>query len=192
MHFDDPRDIVFITNPDWGGHVAGGSDLESLTEFTLPIDLYLQEAAREYMKNRDKPEAFYILPADISDDAFDDFVEALKAKYMGPRNMGRSRSPWPVSWTSRNSAHCLTACLIRHPATDARDEMLAAAGVSGAKVGLSDKLSSGNLRELRKEFHETSMLPLFRLIEDAFYDQIHVREFQFPRLGFSASIILTS
>src|SRR5512139_1795530 len=185
VNFPDPKDIVFVTNPDWGGHVAGGSDLESLTEFTLPIDLYLQEAAREYMKNRDKPEAFYILPADISDDAFDDFVEALKAKYMGPRNVGRN----PITVAGELDIKELSPLPDNLPYQasryDARDEMLAAAGVSGAKVGLSDKLSSGNLRELRKEFHETSMLPLFRLIEDAFYDQIHVREFGFSAWKFS-------
>jgi hypothetical protein len=185
VHFDDPRDIVYVTNPDWGGHVSGGSDLESLTEFTLPIDLYLQEAAREYMKNRDKPEAFYILPADISDDAFTDFCNALEAKYKGPRNLGRNPITVAGELDIKELSPLPEGLPYQTSRFDARDEMLAAAGVSGAKVGLSDKLSSGNLRELRKEFHETSMIPLFKLIEDAFYDQIHVREFNFPAWIFS-------
>ena len=185
VKFENAKDIVFITNPDWGGHVAGGSDLESLTEFTLPIDLYLQEAAREYMKNRDKPEAFYILPADISDEAFDDFVVALEAKYKGPRNIGKSPITVAGELDIKELSPLPDGLPYQTSRSDARDEMLAAAGVSGAKVGLSDKLSSGNLRELRKEFHETSMLPLFRMIEEAFYDQIHVREFGFKAWVFS-------
>ena len=165
--------------------MAGGSDLESLTEFTLPIDLYLQEAAREYMKNRDKPEAFYILPADIWDEAFTDFCGALEAKYKGPRNIGRSPITVAGELDIKELSPLPDALPYQASRFDARDEMLAAAGVSGAKVGISDKLSSGNLRELRKEFHETSMIPLFKLIEDAFYDQIHVREFNFPSWIFS-------
>jgi hypothetical protein len=31
---------------------------------------------------------------------------------------------------------------------------------------------------MRREFHETSMIPLFKLIEFAFYEQVHVREFK--------------
>ena len=194
VHFKDPRDIVFVTNPDWAGHVAGGSDVEALTEFTLPIDLYLQEAAREYMKNRDKPEAFYILPADISDEAFDDFVAALEAKYKGPRNVGRNPITVAGELDIKELSPLPEGLPYQASRLDARDEMLAAAGVSGAKVGISDKLSSGNLRELRKEFHETSMLPLFRLIEDAFYDQIHLREFSFPawRFAFNNPDFLTA
>ncbi len=33
------------------------------------------------------------------------------------------------------------------------------------------------MQELRREFHETNMMPLFRMIEEALYDQVHVREF---------------
>lgn len=34
--FEDPRDIVYITNPDWEGSPLGGTDIEALTDFTLP------------------------------------------------------------------------------------------------------------------------------------------------------------
>ncbi len=185
IKFEDPTEIVFITNPDWAGHVAGGSDLESLTTFTLPIDLYLQQSAREYMKNRDKPEAFYILPADISDEAFDDFVSALEAKYKGPRNIGKNPITVAGELDIKELSPLPEALPYQAARGDARDEVLAASGVGGAKLGLSEKMASANLRELRREFHETSMLPLFRLIEDAFYDQIHVREFGFAGWVFS-------
>lgn len=60
---------------------------------------------------------------------------------------------------------------------DTRDEILAVTGTTGAKLGLTRDLSNANLRETRREFHETSMIPIFLMLELAFYEQIHVREF---------------
>ena len=177
VEFEDPNDIVYITNPDWRGSPVGGSDIEALSDFAVPIDIYLQVAAREYLKNRDRPEAFFVLPSDISDEAFDDFVAALNARYAGPRNVGRS----PIAVAGELKIEELSKLPQDLPyqqaREDTREEIMATSGVAGAKLGLSKSLSSANMREFCREFHESTMIPLFRMIEIGFYEQIHIREF---------------
>lgn len=174
--FNNPRDIIYLTNPDWNGSPMGGSDIEALTELNLPIDLYLQAAAREYLKNRDKPEVIYEVSPDLSDDAFEAFVKEMEAR-RGTSQMGRN----PIAVQGEFKVHELKPYPNQLPYQESRsgtrDEALAVSGVSGAKLGLSDQITAGNLRELRREFHEATMVPLFRFIELAFYEQIHVREF---------------
>ena len=177
VEFVDQKDIIFITNPDWTGIPTGGTDMEALTDFALPIDMYLQLAAREYMKNRDKPEAFYVLPADVSDEAFDAFAAAIQARYAGPANVGRSPITVSGDLDIKELSRLPADLPYQQARQDTRQELLAVSGVTGAKMGLTDSLSSANLREARREFHETSMIPLFRLLETALYEQVHIREF---------------
>lgn len=180
VEFENPRDVVYLANPDWEGSPLGGSDFEALATFTLPLDIYLQVAAREYMKNRDRPEVVYSLPADISDEAFDAFVKEMSARHAGPANLGRN----PIAVQGEFDVHELSklpdGLPYQESRKEAREEELAVAGVSGAKLGITEQMASANIREMRREFHETSMVPLFQVIEIGFYEQIHVREFEAP------------
>lgn len=177
VHFSDPRSIVYLTNPDFGGSPLGASDLTSITELTLPLDLYLMTAAREYMKNRDRPEVVYMLSEDISDEGFDQFVDEIQAKQSGAANTGKSAIAVQGEFDVKELRPLPDGLPFQESRKQAMEEELAVAGVTGAKLGLTDSLSSANLRESRREFHETSMEPLFRMIEMAFYEQIHIREF---------------
>ena len=178
--FNNPRDILYITNPDWEGSPLGGSDIESLSEYVLPLDLYLQTSAREYMKNSNRPELIYMLPQDISDEAFDTFVALLNGKYGGAQNRGRN----PVAVQGELKVERLDDLPDGLPyieaRDDTRDEVLAVTGVSGAVMGMNNNLASANIRESRRQFHETTMEPLFKLLEGGFYEQVHVREFNSP------------
>lgn len=175
VEFENPRDIVYIVNPDWRGSPMGGSDVEALTEYVLPMDIYLQVAAREYLRNRDKPEVVYELAPDISEQGFRDFVNEMSLRRSGPSNMGKN----PVVVQGDFKVHELRPYPNALPYQDsrklAREEELAVVGVSGSKLGIGE--GGAGLRELRREFHETSMRPLFRLIELALYEQVHVREY---------------
>jgi HK97 family phage portal protein len=175
--FDSPRDIVYIINPDWKGSPLGGSDIEALTEYTLPLDIYLQTAAREYMKNSARPELIFMLPQDISDDAFNAFVAQMEAKYRGASNVGKN----PIAVAGELGVKRVDELPQNLPYQDSRkdtrEEVLAVSGTGGALLGISDSLSSANIRETRRQFHETTMEPLFKILEQGFYEQIHVREF---------------
>lgn len=176
--FEDQNDIIYITNPDWRGSPMGGTDIEALTTYSLPIDMYLQTTAREYLKNRDTPEIVYSLPPETSDDAFDLFVQQVE-KWRGPQNIGKS----PIAIRGEFEATEISKMPTSLPYQDsrklARDEELAVTGVSGSKLGLTEAMSSANIREMRREFHEATMLHIFRMLELAFYEQVHVRTFKF-------------
>lgn len=176
--YPNATDVVYITNPDWEGYTVGGTDLESITDYSLPLDIYLQIAAREYMKNRNTPEAFYVLSPDISSEAFDNFVEVIQAKYSGASNLGKSPIVVQGELEVQELRRLGQDLPYQESRKDTRDENLAVSGVPGGKLGIAE--NSTELRELRREFHETSMLPLFSFIEEAFYDQIHIRTFSYP------------
>lgn len=180
VEFENPRDIIYVINPDWTGSATGGSDIESLTTYVLPIDLYLMLGAREYLKNRDKPEVVYSLPADISDEAFDAFVREMEARRSGMSNLGRNPIAVQGEFDIKELEQLPDGLPYQDSRKDARDEELAVTGVTGAKLGLSEYMTNANLRELRREFHETSLVPLFIQQEIAFYEQVHVREFSYP------------
>ncbi len=177
VEFENPKDIVYITNPDWRGSVLGASDIEALATYTLPLDIYLQTAASSYMQNRDRPEVIFQLASDIEDDSFDEFVKEMRARYSGATNVGRS----PIAVQGELDVKELRRMPADLPYQDARkdtrDEVLAVSGTSSSKLGLVEDMTNSNLRELRREFHESSMIPLFRFVEIGLYEQVHVREF---------------
>ena len=184
VEYASARDIVFIVNPDWEGSATGGSDMESLTDFALPLDIYLQTAARNYMKNRDRPEVVYQLASDIDDEAFTAFTEMIREKYSGAANVGRNPVAVKGDLKVIELSKLPSDLPYQEARKDTRTETFAVTGVTGAKLGVSEDLSSANLRELRREFFETSMLPLFRMIEMALYEQVHIREFDSPGWDF--------
>lgn len=169
-------EIVFISNPDFRGDPMGGSDVESLTQFSLPTDLYLMTAAREYIKNRDKPEAIYELPSDITDEAFDEFADMIANRYRGPSGMGRSPVVVSGELNIKELSKMPTDLPFAESRNVSRNEIMAASGSNSVKIGLSDAFEA-DTRELRYEFLEGTLIPLFKMMELAFYEQIHVKEF---------------
>lgn len=177
VDFDDPFDVVFIANPDWTGSVWGGSDIESLANYTLPLDIYLQSAATNYMQNRDRPEAIFQVSPDLNDDAFDALVTSISELYSGPTNIGKGLVVTQGDVKVQELSTMPESLPYQQARQDTRDEILAVTGTAGSKLGLDRLQSNANMRETRREFHETSMIPLFRMVELGFYEQIHVREF---------------
>lgn len=185
VHFMNPMSVVYMTNPDFEGSPLGSSDIRSIADLTLPLDFYLMTAAREYMKNRDKPEVVYMLSPDLSEEGFNQFVDEVKAKQQGSSNVGKSAIAVQGEFDIKELRPLPDQLPYQESRDQAREEELAVTGVSGTKLGLSSDLSSANMKESRREFHETSMEPLFRMVEGYFYEQIHVREFDYPDWLFS-------
>lgn len=194
IEYPDQNDLVYIINPDFGGSPMGSSDLVALADFTFPIDIYLQTLARSYLQNNTRPELIYQLPETISEENFQEFVEEVTARWRGPTNAGRT----PIVVQGEFKVHKLgdlpDALPYNESRSTARDEEFAVTGVSGAKVGLTEKVSASGMKEIRREFHESVMEPLFRMIEEAFYWQICVRTFGFRdwRFQFNSPDFLTA
>jgi len=193
VEYSSPRDIVYIVNPDFGGSPMGASDLIALSDYTFPIDIYLQTLARSYLQNNTRPELIYQVPESISEENFIDFVEEVTARWRGPQNAGRT----PIVVQGDFKVHKLgdlpDALPYAESRNNARDEEFAVTGVSGPKVGLFDGISASGMKEARREFHESVMEPLFTVIEEAFYWQINVREFGYRdwRFRFNSPDFLT-
>ena len=170
-------EIVFISNPDMRGNPIGGSDVESLSQFSLPTDIYLMAAARNYLQNADMPEAIWELPENITDEAFNEFAEVIAQRYRGATNVGRN----PMVVAGELNIRELRRMPEDLPYADsreiARNEIIAASGSSSVKLGLAESQSQANIREFRQEFLESTLIPIFRMIEVAFYEQIHRRHF---------------
>ena len=193
--FNNPRDVLYIVNPAFDGSHIGASDVESLTEFNLPLSIYLSLAARRYMENRDTPELVYELPADISDDAFDEFVEVLQSKYAGPQNIGRNPVVVAGELNIKEISNELPTDLPYGEARlDTLNETLAVTGTNVDKLGIPSNVDTAAFKERRREFHETTMIPLFRIIEESLYEQVHIREFNAPgwRFNFKQPDFLTA
>lgn len=192
--FENPKDVIYITTPDWTGSPLGGTDLESLTNLTLVLDLYLQTSAREYMKNRDKPEVVYQLSPDVSEEGFNLFVSQMQEKYSGASNTGKSMIAVQGDFKVHELRPLPESLPYQDSRKETREEELAVSGVSGAKLGLTENMANANVRENRREFHEATMKPYFRIFEMGLYEQIHVREFNYPdwELAFNQPDFLTA
>jgi HK97 family phage portal protein len=170
-------EVVFISNPDMRGNPMGGSDAESLTTFSLPTDIYLMAAARNYLQNADNPEAIWELPEDVTDEAFNEFAEVISKRYRGATNAGKN----PIVVAGELNYKELRRMPEDLPYADSRDiarnEVIATSGSSAVKLGLADGQSQANAREFRQEFLESTLVPVFKMIEVAFYEQIHRRQF---------------
>ena len=177
IEYASPRDIIFVSNPDWEGDPLGGSDIESLAQYTIPLDIYLQSAASNYMQNRDVPEGIYQLSPDTDDDSYEAFKSIVAEMYRGHLNAGKSLVTVRGEVDFKPTRSMPSDLPYQDARTSTREEILGVSGTGGAKMGLTADISNANIREYRREFHETTMIPLFRLVELAFYEQIHVREF---------------
>lgn len=170
------EDIIYIVNPDLRGSMLGGTDVRALAEFTLPLDIYLQTAAREYLKNSSNPELIWMLPADISDEGFDAFVTLLEHKYSGAANMGRN----PIAVQGDLKVERLDRLAQDLPYEGARnntrDETLSVTGTGKAMLGVSDD-DGNSIGQYRRNFFEQTVLPIAKFYEQAFWAQVHIRDF---------------
>ena len=135
-----------------------------------------------------------MLSPDISEDGFNQFVDEMEARHAGAGNMGRNQIAVQGEFDVKELRPLPDGLPYQQSRDQARDEELAVAGVSGAKLGLVDDMSNANLKENRREYHETSMVPLFRMVELCFYEQIHQREFGYDgwEFKFNAPDFLTA
>jgi len=194
VEYENAKDVVYIINPDFAGSPMGSSDLVALADFTFPIDIYLQLLARSYLQNNTRPELIYQLPAEISPESFQDFVEEVTTRWRGPSNAGRSPIVVQGDFKVHKIGDLPTDLPYNESRRSTREEEFAVTGVSGPKVGLVEDMTASGMAEARREFHESVMEPLFRIMEEGLYWQVNVREFGYRdyRFAFNSPDFLTA
>lgn len=173
----DKDEVVFITRPAIDGNPAGDILVEALAKFSLPLDIYLQSAAVRYIENGRLPPSIWELPENITDDGFNELADYIEQEYTGQENIGKS----PIVVSGEINVKRVASFPEDIPYLEARDsaktEAFTLLGTPGAKFGISDELQADILGEIRKEFHESTMEPLFRYMEEGLFMQIHKRLF---------------
>jgi len=182
-------EIVFIVNPDITGKPYGDMLVESLSQYSLPLDIYLQSSALSYIMKSRLPPAIWEVPEGIGDEEFEELADYIEDQYEGPENVGKV----PLIVSGEINIKRLESFPSDIPYLEARkqtrEEIFTVIGTSARKLGLVDDESVS--KEDRREFFETTMLPLFKFIEDGFTTQVHRRvfgiedwTFKFGRLDF--------
>ncbi|HDK27610.1 MAG TPA: phage portal protein [Candidatus Atribacteria bacterium] len=168
------NEIVYIVRPDITGKPYGDMLAESLSQYALPLDIYLQSAALSYLRKSRMPPAIWEVPEGIGDEEFDAIADYIEDQYEGPENVGKV----PLVVSGEINVKRLESFPKDIPYLEARkqtrEEIFTVIGTSARKLGLTE---DDITQEDRKEFFETTMIPLFKFVEDAFYRQIHKRLF---------------
>jgi len=179
--YRNPSDVIFFAIPDFSSNIWL-SEAIALTEYTLPSELYSARAFRDLHKNRNAPySGFWYTPSDIDDDTFDRFVDMISSRYTGASAYGRN----PVIMKGEGGFKSISVPKEEAPYIEGREmnrnEIAAGTGVPGEKygVGLKD-LSGDTLRELRREFYETTIRPVTSVLEEIIYHRICVGLFDAP------------
>ena len=170
-------EIVFITRPAVDGVATGDILVDALTKFSLPLDLYLQASALKYIENGRLPPSIWELPENISDEGFDALADYIAQEYTGAANVGKS--PIVVSGTLnvKRVGSFPDDIPYLEARSSSREEAFTLVGTPSAKLGITENIQGAVLEEIRKEFHESTMRPLFTYLEEGFFKQIHQRLF---------------
>jgi len=179
--FDDPSKIIYFAVPDFSSGIYM-ADMLSLAEYTLPSEIYAAMAYKSLHENRDSPySGFWYTPTDIDDDTFDRFVAMVNARYTGSRNYGRN----PIIMKGEGGFKQISVTRDDAPYVEGRamnrDEISAASGVPTAKHGIKE---NADLKELRREFYESTLRPVMALLEEAIYNQVCKKLFNAPEWKF--------
>jgi len=179
--YDSPEDIIFFAVPDFSSGVWLTENL-SLSDYTLPSEIYSARAFKSLHENRNAPHSgFWYTPETVDDETFDRFVAMIERRYTGSANYGRN----PVIMRGEGGFKSISIPREDAPYIEGRDinrkEMSATFGVPSPKygVGLED-MNQTALKEVRREFYESTLRPAMALLEEAMYLHICKRLFNAP------------
>lgn len=172
-------DIVYVTNPGLDASIYGSTDYDSLVQNTIPADLYASQAYKYQFENINAPyNGVWVVDPSTTPEDYADFVALLANRYTGIEAFGKN--PLVIRGQAKFEEH-RSRSNDDAPYLEGRRynqaEMSAVTGISSAKLGITDNASKTNHRELRREFHENTLRPVFQFVEEGIYNQILVEEF---------------
>lgn len=176
----DKYEVVYFVSPSISGDMAGRTYIESLINYTIPADLYAAQSYLNLHKNRTRPNGLWILPENIDDDLFEQAVQNIDMLYKGAERYGSSsavvRGELDFKEFSNPSKDDMPYIQGREYSMN---EVSVVTGVPAAKLGVADAVGKANLQELKREFYESTIKPLAKVIEETMTEQIVLRLFDY-------------
>lgn len=185
VEFDSPQDVVLFTDPAVTGEMIGRNYLESLLEYTIPADIY---AAKSYLymhKNYKSPAGIWTINDADDEEDWESISAYINSQYKGVNNYNSSAivTNKQVDFKefrakSKDDAPYLEG------RNFAKGEMAAVTGVPTAKLGISEDMDKSDLQVMKREFYESTLRPLVRLLEETIDEQVIGRYFYNKELVF--------
>jgi HK97 family phage portal protein len=175
----NPNDVLYISWPGIDFSIYGSSEYKASSETAIPADLYASNAYKSHFENMNAPyNGVWTVDPNTSEEEFYAFLKLLNSRYSGAENWGRN--PLVIKGQAEfkeTRSRTNDDAPYLQGRTFNQEEISAVAGVPGAKLGLAGQTTKSNYREQRREFHETTLRPIFEMLEQAIYQQIFVRGF---------------
>ena len=171
-----PEDIVLFMQPDLGERLFS-TDFESLSEFVLSTDLYLNLAMRSVLENYRTPMGVYSLDEMSTPEDVDSFSKKLDTLYKGADKYGSSAVVVRGETEFNTFAAPLKDLPFQAGHSSMQDEIEGVSGVSGAKLGRTGEVNRSNMREMRRDYWETTLQPVSLSLADQMYLLVHQRIF---------------
>jgi hypothetical protein len=172
----DPDDLAFFMNPDFTARLFA-TDFESLAEYVLPTDLYLVTAMRSLLENIRTPFGVFSLDENSTQEEVETFSTKLDALYRGATNYGKSAVVVRGQTDLKTFAPAIKDLPFDGGHNTMKDEIEGVSGVHGGKLGRTDEISRSNLREVRRDYWETTHQPVAMMLSEMMYVLIHQRIF---------------
>ena len=172
----NPDDIVMFMNPDFGARMFA-TDFESLSEYVLPTDIYLITAMKSLLENNRTPFGVHSLDEHATQDEVTNFSNKLDALYRGAKQYGKSAVVVRGETDFKTFVPPLKDLPFQEGHNQMKDEIEGVSGVSGGKLGRTDEVNRSNLREIRRDYWETTHQPVTEMLADQMYLLIHQRIF---------------
>ena len=172
----DPDNIVLFMSPDLGSRLFS-TDFEALTEYVLPTDIYLMLAMRSLLENIRTPFGVFSLDEHSTADEVENFSRTLNALYRGAHNFGKSAVVVRGEAELKTFAPPLKDLPFGDGHSSMKDEVEGVSGVHGGKLGRTEELSRSNLREIRRDYWETTHQPVVQMLSEKLYMLVHQRAF---------------
>jgi hypothetical protein len=170
--WDDASDLVFIANPDFSGYPFSPV-LEALISYALPSDVYAALSWLSMHKNRNAPlDGYWEADPNMADADFRKLVAVLQGRHTGASNYGRA----PIIAKGNLKFNRIQRSPEEAPYEKGREfvreEIGAVTGVHPSKLG-----DGTYNKEDKKDYYEVVVETTQKALEEALYEQVHIREF---------------
>lgn len=179
--FAKPDDLVFFAVPDFVSAKLWNMDMEALTDFSLPSDIYAMMAYLSLHKHLNTPlHGHWEVAPDVSDDDYDAFYDLLNNKYAGSEHYAENPLVLRGSATFKEAQRTTDDAPYIDGRQIAQREIDSVTGVPASRRGDAQGGTQMQAKESRREFWETCLKPWTNVFQEIIWAQVCVREFDAP------------